>query len=556
MQRRNPHPRGTHLLRAAILALLVLLAPALPGFAGPGPGAPQGWADPHTIAETRVAAPPALIFAGGLFHLFWLDAESGLVVVRHGAVDASGTVRIPVQRLAVGADTRFGWPVAAAAGGQIVAAWMARTGAELRLMVAVVDTRGEVINPPHPVGPPAEEAGRIAILAQGGRIHLVWSQFDHGQRRVRHLPLTPAGAAIHPARPVAPGDAPAIVPGAGSLLWWHPVGFDTYRLTMATISDDGLTAAPHQMVQRAARAITGTVSLSKIVPVIPVPGAGTLDLLLPIVERAFGTAGRLYHLRVTGEGASPRRLVLGFRSVADVTVASAHGLTTVAWVEAVGRKRNSEIFAAIFDPQSQRLAAESRITLSPSGSVRPAVAAGPTGWAAAWLEVAGFNQFKLSFAMSSASRRDRILLGIPELDLFHPGRLITFSMTVLASVLPYAALFAIAFGLPAASLGLLGAAVFGSFRWWERVQTRPVLRLALLLALTLIFQLIGRALILGRPGGPALVISLSVVGVAALSLPRRWQREPLGFWGIAGLALLLQMLAVLFPWGARILSQF
>jgi hypothetical protein len=121
---------------------------------------------------------------------------------------------------------------------------------------------------------------------------------------------------------------------------------------------------------------------------------------------------------------------------------------------------------------------------------------------------------------------------------------------VIVSILPYAALFSAFYGLSSLALLLIAGVVLGGF-------PRGLLRLGVFLGLVLAFQLLGRRLIPGTPSAALLAVSLAVPGAAALAFLRRWGRAT----GIAYLTgtvavLIIQMIAVLFPWGVRQLSQF
>lgn len=513
------------------------------------------WSDPISIADTSVSASPALVSVGSEFHLFWLDrpfdnihgTQGGQVAVFHAVLGISGNILASPRRIATGADSRFGWPVAAATRAGVVVAWMERAGDSVRLMAAGLDATGTMINPPRPLAPPGEESGRISILAVGDRVHIAWSQFDHGQRRVWYLQTTSTGAVDVQARPIVVGDGPTLVSGAPlRLIWWESTGFDTYRLVMGMMN---------QGVVSAVRPLTGTISLTRIVPVITVPGPAWLDVLIPVVERAFGTAGRLYHLRLDEEGPSQRQQLLPVRSVADVTAVLSDGRLVIAWSEPAGRRRNSEVFAAIFDGRTRGLSAESRVTYTPAGSIRPTLAAAGSESFITWLEVSGVARFRVSFA-TTTNRRVRFLLGIPELDLDHPGRLLIFSGTVVVSTLPYGALYAMAFALPAAAVAALAGGIFGGFAWWEAVRGRAVSRLALFLLLTLSLQIAGRALIPGEPASRTLITALVLpLAIAFVAARRGALRQGVAFWTTVGVILFSQLLIVLFPWGARQLSQ-
>ena len=513
------------------------------------PSSREGWSDPVFIAETTVAAPPALVIINDMVHLFWLGREgTGPVALRHAIVDADGRIISAPRTLAARADSRFGWPVAVAVGQQIFVAWMAREGDSVQLMTTLLRNDGTVLRPPSAVAPPAEESGRVAILSSGGAVHIAWSQFDHGERRVWYLRVSPGGDVEVPPRAVAPGEAPALVPGpVVRMLWWSPTAIDSYRLVLADLVEGE---------SRNLLPLTGTLLLPRAMPAIAVPSAGSLDVLLPVLERAFATTGRLYHIRLRGGEASPRRL-LPTGSMADLTGFPHGGQAAVTWSQATGRRRNSEVFAGVFDPANGQLSPPARITYTPAGSIRPSIAKGDEWRIAAWLEVTGITRFQVAVASTRHPRMMKILLGIPELDLYRPGQALGFAVAVVASTVPYALLFSIAFTLPALGLAFLAGAVFGSFGWWERLRARRRLRLYLFLALVAGVQAIGRVVVPGSPTAAMLLMSL--VGTGVVALPATWSnwfRQDLGFWTTAGSVLVAQFLIVLFPWGIQQLSQY
>lgn len=509
------------------------------------------FSDPLPVAETTIAAPPALAGTEDVLHLFWLtrppSAPPATGEIWHAAVSARGTVGVAPHRVASGADTRLAWPAAARAGSAVVAAWMARETDAVRLQVAFVGADGSVRAMAAPA-PPGEEGGRIAILEHGGRVHLAWSQFSSGRREIWYLRLLPDGTPEIPARPLAEGDAPALAGGETlSLLWWRPAASGNYVLAMAEVDDDGLDRTEE---------LTGQILLVSPIPPIPITRNDGLDVLVPTIERAFRTAGRLYLVRVRGPEVTARLPLSGSRVLTDVTAASAGDQATVFWVEAAGRRQNAEIFAATFEEGAGRLAGVTRVSYTPPGSLRPAGAVVEAMPVVAWLETVDIARFRLVLATPTGARSRTFLLETPELDLRRPGTLVAFSATVAVGILPYAALLASAFGMAALVLWLLAGAVVGGFRWWQALQERPVRRLLAFFAVVLAIELPARALIPGQPGGGFLAAALVLPVVAAVAAgPRRPLTGMTGL--VAGAVVLLaQMLAVLFPWGVRQLTQF
>jgi len=508
--------------------------------------------DPIPIAESTVAAPPAVVVADGTVHLLWIHrppaSPPATGELWHAAATVAGRSTVAPQRIAQEVDTRFAWPVAVRSGSRLFVAWMARREDTLRLQVTLLGLDGRIERTVSVGAPGAEEGGRISLGAADGIIHLAWSQFDSGGRRVWYARFASDGSLRLPARPVVRGDAPALVATDGiRLLWWAPVGGGNHVLQIVSLDDS--PPMPE--------ALTGTVLLVDPLPPIPFPAQGGLDVLVPTTERAFRTSGQLYLVRVRGAGVTARLPLSRGRPVADVSaVAAVGGDGFVVWSEPSGRRQNAEIFGATFDSATGQLTGVTRLTYTPAGSFRPAVTASAGGPVAAWLETLDIARFQVVLGTPAGGRPRRFLLGVPELDLDRPGRLLAFAGTVVAGVLPYAALFAATFGLGALAVLLLAGAVLGGFAWWERVRRGEMIRAALFLGTALVLELLGRPLIPGGPGSRFLAACLIIPGSLGLWLAHRGRGSWMPQLTAASVALGLQMITVLFPWGVRQLSQF
>lgn len=509
--------------------------------------APLGFSDPIPIAETSIAAPPAVVRVDDAVHLFWLDRPPGSPPATgelwHASATLQGRILVGPHRIEVGADTRFAWPAVVPSGARLYVAWMARSTQGVVLRVSVLGSDGRVDRTVSPAVGPAEEGGRISVLASRERVHVAWSQFDGAERRVWYARLFADGRIDRPGRPVADGEAPALAAGESlRLLWWQPGGAGTHTLYAAELGED--LGVPE--------GLTGRVLLVSPLPPIPlqVPnGFDALDVLIPTTERAFRTAGQLYLVRMRGAAITARLPLSRGRPVGDVSAAQSEAGTFVVWSEPAGRRQNSEIFGATFDSPTGQLAGVTRITYTAAGSFRPAASVGGI-LVAAWLETLDIARFQLVMGATVGARARSFLLGAPELDPSRPGPAIAFAATVIVSILPYAALFSALFSLGSLAVLLIAGVVLGGF-------PRGLLRLGGFFGLVLVFQLLGRRLIPGTPSAALLAVSLVVPGAAALAFLRRWGREN----GIAYLTgtiavLMVQMITVLFPWGVRQLSQF
>jgi hypothetical protein len=484
-----------------------------------------------------------LVTLNGRTHLYWLGGRRERPRLLHASVGRSAGTSTP-QVISEAVDARAGWPVAAAAGTRVAVAWMSLVPNGYALTVAVLEDGDKVVRTAA-VGPTAEESGRIAIIPHAGGWSVAWSQFADSGRRIWFVRLDSSGRPVAPARPVADGDGAALAPGA-RLFWWTPVGFDTYQLTTAPM--DG-TLRP--------RTLTGTISLPVVIPPIPLDIGGSTEVLLPVVERGFAAMGRLYALRVDPSG-SGERVLLTPQSVIDVAAAGTGNEALVSWSAVSGRRRNSEIFAMLLSGPRTFAPDASRVSFTTEGSSRPSVAPLADGWVAAWLEVAGEARFRVVVSTATWGRAPAFLLGIAELNPRRPGRLLSFAAIVTASLLPYAALYAAGFLLSMSVLVALFGAVGGSFAIGAAVRRRPWLRCLLALVVVGAVELAARSLIPGNPTATAIILSIAVLGAVASPLGAILMRREgeLALWAVVAAAVLIQMSVILFPWGARLLSQF
>ncbi|MDQ7842502.1 MAG: hypothetical protein QN141_03095 [Armatimonadota bacterium] len=512
---------------------------------------PLALSDPIAIAETTVAVPPALVAADGVVHLFWIHRPPGYPrstgELWHAVVATDGRPLGAPSRLATAADTRFAWPAAERLGSRLWVAWMERQGDALRVRVTLLDQDGRTVKSVGPGGREAEEGGRVSLLASEGILHLAWSQFDSGRRRIWYARLRADGEVDLPARAVAQGEAPALAIAEGvRLLWWHPAGGGNHVLRMAAPGGPG---GPEEL--------TGRLLLVHPLPPIPLPVGGGIDVLVPTTERAFRTSGQLYLVRVRGNAVTARLPLSRGRSMADVAAAAVPGAAggLVVWQEAAGRRQNAEIFGAAFDPAAGQLTAVTRLTYTPAGSIRPAIVIPAGGPVLAWLETLDIARFRVVLGTAQRARPRAFLLGVPELDLRRPVLFVTFALTALAATLPYAALFTAIFGLGALAVLLLAGAVLGGFSWWDDFRRR--IGVSAFLVVVAVLQISGRAVIPGRPDWATLAGTLLLFGgPGVLWGARRRGASPSLPLIAAAAAVGLQMIAVLFPWAAGQLSQF
>jgi hypothetical protein len=531
-------------MRAGLLgAVLLAAAPAIAGFA-----------EPIAVAETSVAAPPAIVPAGGLIHLVWLDRPPGSPPATgelwHAALGPNGRRAIGPRRLAAGADTRFAWPVVARTGAHVHVAWMERTAQGLRPRVTVLQATGSVVRHAAPDGPAAEEGGRLAILAsaspRGAVSHVAWSVFLAGGRAIWYARVAEDGRTVAPAQRLTDGEAPALAPGdPPRLLWWSPAGGGTYVLRVATLRLEGTSASLADE-----EALSGALLLASPLPAIPAGGDSALDVLIPTLERSFRTSGQLYLVRMRGSAVSARLPVSRGRSFGDVSAWTGGGEPLVVWSEPAGRRRNGEIFAAPLEP-SGSLGVPVRVSYTPAGSLRPALA-GPEVFAA-WLETVDVTRFRLVAARGS-SRPRAMLLGAPELDPGRPTQAAAFAGAVLLSVLPFAGLLAALYAVAAGALLFLAGALLAGSRWWHPMGISRIQRLGAFFGIVLVLQLLGRGWLPGSPGPLLLTVGLAGPAAVALAAVRRYPGGVAVLAAACG-ALALQMVVVLFPWGVAALSQ-
>lgn len=513
-----------------------------------------GWSDPIPIATTSTAVPPAVAVAAGRVHVFWLDRRGPVATVGdlwHAVLSADGRLARSPSRLRSSVDSRLAFPVAVPWREAVAAAWMTRTPEGVRLEVAVLDSTGALRTILRPDPTPREEAGRIALAASpDGTLHAAWSQFDGDQRRIWYTSVRAAGRGYTPPIAVAIGDAPALLlDPAPRLFWWEGVGAGGFRLVAGSLASGRLVEP---------RPLTGTISLAYPLPVLPATtGAGSV-LLIPTLERTFSTSGRLYVMRLgPGVRLPPRVPVLGQSRVSDVSLARDGGTPVAVWSQAVGRRQNSELYAAPLIGQGQAfLEPPSRVTYTIPGSLKPAAALIEGAPAAVWLEVTGFGEFSLSFGTSAAPRNHRFLLAITELDLYRPGALLPFAVLVILSILPLALLLTFISLLPATVVLLLAQQLAAPFRRCEQSLQMPVIRLAIVLIAALAIEVTARVLIPGTPTPALIAVPLSLVGVPVLAVLTRREVGPLALGLTAAGVVLVQAAITLFPWGAAQLSQY
>lgn len=525
-----------------ILPLLLLLSTS-----------PLSWSDPVPIARTTVAAPPAVAVLHDRAHVLWLDRKtpsSSGGEIWHAVLAPDGRLLRSPARLRSGVDLRLAFPVAVPWGESVAAAWMARGPAGVILEIAVLDGEGGLRRILRPDPTPREEGGRIALgVSADGRLHAAWSQFDGATRRIWYARLDSTDDADVRAAPLVAGDAPALLLHPVSrLFWWEGLGSSTFRLLTARLAMDVLGPP---------RPLTGTLSLAAPLPVLPAAGPRGTVVLIPTLERAFATAGRLYGMRpADGDGIPSRLPLLAQSRISDVSLAEDGDGAVVIWSQAIGRRQNSEIHAARLDGDDALLAPPSRLTYTIAGSLRPAGSIVGGHAAAVWLEVTGFGEFSVVFGTSAAPRRHRFLLGITELDLYRPGTLFAFGALTLGSVLPFAALVTATTMLPALLLLFVMQPLAAPFGHLERAMRSPLLRLGLVLAVVLVLQIAGKGLLPGRPTPALIAAALAVASLVLFVLLRRqgWWTSA---WALLAAAIVfVQSLIVLFPWGAVQLSQF
>jgi hypothetical protein len=97
------------------------------------------------------------------------------------------------------------------------------------------------------------------------------------------------------------------------------------------------------------------------------------------------------------------------------------------------------------------------------------------------------------------------------------------------------------------------AAPFGRLDAFLR---RPLIRVAALIAMAVVIEVVVRTMIPGKPTPLLLAVPLLCLAPPAMVLLARHLETPLGRGLVSGGLVLLGALIALFPWGARQLSQF
>jgi len=284
-------------------------------------------------------------------------------------------------------------------------------------------------------------------------------------------------------------------------------------------------------------------------------GPDGLDVLIPIVERGFGTRERLYHLYLRESGPTPREAVPGVSSVSEFSGTLVNGDPVAVWTTPTGRTRHLAVFTAHFDTTAHDLDQVIRVNYTAAGARFPAIAAGPNGFNAAWLQVTGLAHYRLVVATTHNARPRRFALGIPELDLSRPTQFGLFLGTVLLTILPYTLIYLAGFSLVALVLTWLGLALLGSFAWSEPPSIRPGTHLLFFVLAALVLETLSRSIIPGVPDVRLLVGALAIPGTAIVLLARGRELPILQLWAMGALALWVQLVMVLLPWGISQLSQ-
>lgn len=560
-------PRRTALCAAAAFsaaAALLARAPAASGATSspvqPGDAVLHKWSRPVAVATTGIEARPALVLEpGGRAHLFYMDRQGEGAVVGWAAVEPDGGIgRGP--RVVGSADLRAPWVAAAAAGQEIVAVWVAPSGEGMRVVLLRFRADGGGAAGPASRGglhgPPADDAGPIALAASADGVHALWSQASGGRRLIWYL-----GPRMTSAAPVGPGDAPGLSVGPEGPVgvWWERTGFDTYRLVAVRL--DGRASRdsrPGGLAPASVQPLTGNLATSVLEPpAVAHDAAGRLHAIYGTTLRGLGPAvSRLTALQLDAPGTPARR---GFAAASPwaaqpAAIAWRRGIAA-AWADQrSGRSRNLEIYAAFTD---EGLTTEQRLTYSLRSSLRPALAAAGEVLTVAWLEVLPDGKFELSLATTARPSRRLFLMGIPELDLYRPGGAAAFALTALLGALPYAAMMALATGLLTGAVLAVGRAVFEETRWWRWLAAsaaRSTLA-SLALALGLLSAAVGALFPFVPRLGPG--PGAAVLALAWVTLRLRGRDEvPLGLRLASLLAVVFAVAAALaLAWTARALSQ-
>jgi hypothetical protein len=465
-------------------------------------------------------------------------------------LSADGRRLRPPVLLRSGVDTRLAFPDAISWNGGVAVGWMSRGPAGVAAEIGILDVDGDVraVLRPDPVR--REEAGRISLsMSDDGMLHAVWSQFDGEHRQIWYVGIR---ADLGHGRPVAlvEGDAPALLPvPRPSLFWWESAGAAGFRLMTGRVEEGRVTDR---------KPLSGTISLVAPLPVLPAVADGNRVLLIPTVERAFSTSGQLYAMRLDATEVPPERvLLLEGNRVSDVSLSRDGEPVFAIWSQGVGRRQTSELHGArLLGSAGGFLDAPSRLTYTIPGSLRPAAVIVGGHAAAVWLEVTGFGTFSLSYGTSAAPRRHRFLLGVTELDLFRPAALCAFAALAVISTLPIGLLLTAAtllLGTVLLSVAQMVAAPFGRLDAFLR---RPLIRVAALIAMAVVIEVVVRTMIPGKPTPLLLAVPLLCLAPPAMVLLARHLETPLGRGLVSGGLVLLGALIALFPWGARQLSQF
>jgi len=227
--------------RGRFLALLLLLGVVLGGCAGPRttPRASPDWSKGQPVGMSALNQPVAIQAGEGVVYLTWVDGEHRLhwaQLDEKGRVVADKSLDLPTrssQRPRLLLDPQ----------GRLHLFWIASKEEGQGLYYVQLNTSGEIVSNPLLLSLPGMEVGYVASgFSAQGQIELFWSQAAYGRPGVYNLTIDPESLVTSPNSLIASrGIAPTLQvdqEGTFHLSWLERPVYDTRQIYYATFDPE------------------------------------------------------------------------------------------------------------------------------------------------------------------------------------------------------------------------------------------------------------------------------------------------------------------------------
>ncbi len=227
--------------RGRFLALLLLLGVVLGGCAGPRttPRASPDWSKGQPVGMSALNQPVAIQAGEGVVYLTWVDGEHRLhwaQLDEKGRVVADKSLDLPTrssQRPRLLLDPQ----------GRLHLFWIASKEEGQGLYYVQLSASGEIISDPLLLSLPGMEVGYVASgFSAQGQIELFWSQAAYGRPGVYNLTIDPESLVTSPNALIASrGIAPTLQvdqEGTFHLSWLERPVYDTRQIYYATFDPE------------------------------------------------------------------------------------------------------------------------------------------------------------------------------------------------------------------------------------------------------------------------------------------------------------------------------